>query len=68
MSDEALCFHRALFWAVAIAFRSAAFSCELNIEEGMPAAAGVVAIPASVVNGQLVSGAQPNARFTSMMG
>jgi hypothetical protein len=30
MSDEALCFHRALFWAVAIAFRSAAFSCELN--------------------------------------
>lgn len=32
MLDEALCFHRALFWAVAIAFRSAAVSCELNID------------------------------------
>jgi hypothetical protein len=37
----------------------------VNIEEDMPA--GVAAIPTSVVNRQVVSGAQPNARFTPMI-
>jgi hypothetical protein len=62
-SDEALDCHRTLFWAFAMAFRSAAVSGNMN--EDTPGSG--TAMPASVVSGQLVSGAQPERTLTRMI-